>query len=124
MATLTLKQQDKELGTYDLNKGRSLTIGRKDVNDVVASHITVSGEHAKIDSMSEGYLLSDLRSKNGTTVNGRKIESSCWLTDGDLIGIGTYTLFFSVSGDDEAFGFGEENTHDATAVLDLDDLMK
>ena len=124
MATLVLKLEGKELGAYGLQEGKSLSVGRKEGNDVVISHITVSGNHAKIDALSEGYLLSDLRSKNGTKVNGSRIGSSCWLVDGDEIGIGTHVLVFSVSGDEEAFGFKEERTHDATAVLDTDDLMK
>ena len=124
MATLTLKEKGLAKQAFPLEEGASLSIGRKDENDVVVLHITVSGKHAKIDALPEGYLLSDLRSKNGTKVNGRKIENSHWLADGDVIAVGAYELVFSVSGDEEAFRFGEEDTHDATAVLDMDDLMK
>lgn len=124
MATLKLKNKDQVLGSYTLDEGKSLTIGRKEDNDVVVQHITVSGKHAKIDALPEGYLLSDLRSKNGISVNGRKIENSCWLVDGDIIGVGTHRLEFTVNGGDEAFRFKADNTHDATAVLDMDDLMK
>ncbi|THB62918.1 MAG: FHA domain-containing protein [Desulfovibrio sp.] len=124
MAKLILKHNLQVIATHELVEGTTVNIGRKEGNDLMVEHLTVSGTHAKIDALNEGYLLSDLRSKNGTTVNGKRIEGSHWLADGDIIGIGTHTLTFSVSGDEEAFGIAEGSSHDATAVLDMDELMK
>lgn len=94
MPTLTLRFKDNLLGTYHLRKGSSLTIGRSDDNEVIIENLAVSGHHAKIDSVGDGFLLTDLKSKNGSYVN-KELISSHWLKAGDVIIIGKHTLHFS-----------------------------
>ena len=96
MPTLTLKFKDNSLGDYQIDKGQSLTIGRKDSNDIPIENLAVSGHHAKIDSVGDGYLLTDLQSKNGSFVN-KQLVASHWLKAGDTIVIGKHTLVFSYS---------------------------
>ena len=44
------------------------------------------------------YWLSDSGSKNGTTLNGRRVEQATRLSDGDVLGVGaTFVLFRSAS---------------------------
>ncbi len=66
MPTLTLKFKDNKLGEYPIEQGRSLTIGRKESNDISIENLAVSGHHAKVDAVGEEYLVTDLKSKNGS----------------------------------------------------------
>jgi pSer/pThr/pTyr-binding forkhead associated (FHA) protein len=93
MPTLTLELKNKSLGEYQLQKGVSLTIGRRNTNDVVIEDPAVSGHHAKIDSLDDRFVLIDLQSKNGSFVNEQLINSH-WLKHEDMITIGGYTLVF------------------------------
>lgn len=94
MPTLTLKFEQNSIREYTLEKGKTLTIGRRNTNDVVIENLGVSGYHAKIDSLGEKFLLTDLKSKNGTFVN-EKLVTSHWLKHGDVITIGKHTLLFA-----------------------------
>ena len=84
MPTLTLTFKDNTIATYRIEEGQSITIGRKESNNVPIENLAVSGHHAKIDSVGEGYLMTDLQSKNGSFVN-KELVSSHWLKDGDNI---------------------------------------
>jgi pSer/pThr/pTyr-binding forkhead associated (FHA) protein len=94
MPILTLRFKDSAIGEYQLQKGLSLTIGRRTNNDVVIENLAVSGHHAKIDSVGDEFVLIDLQSKNGSFVN-EKIVSTHWLNDGDIISIGKHSLTFN-----------------------------
>jgi S1-C subfamily serine protease len=50
--------------------------------------LDVSSRHAAIMAKTEGYVLQDLGSKNGTYVNGQRVEGDRVLKDGDVIGFG------------------------------------
>lgn len=93
MPTITLKLKNKALGEYPLQKGASLTIGRRATNNLVIEGRSVSGHHAKIDSLQDRFVLTDLQSRNGTFVNEQLIHSH-WLAHEDVITIGEYSLVF------------------------------
>ena len=101
MPTLTLKLKSKQLGEYTLQKGVSLKIGRQKKNDLVIQDMAVSGHHAKIDSVGDGFVFVDLQSKNGSFVN-EQLTNSHWLADGDIINIGEHSLVFSYSNGERA----------------------
>ena len=71
---------------------REVTIGRREDNGVVIEEGYVSGHHARIFQRNDNYVLEDLKSTNGTVVNGEKIENKVYVRSGDKIKIGT-TLF-------------------------------
>jgi len=117
MPVLILKFKDTKINEYRLQAGGNLTIGRRDANNVVIENLAVSGFHAKIDSIDKGFMLTDLKSKNGTFVNGQLVASH-WLGHGDTINIGKHTLVFT-------YEEGEERTTssgnmDKTMVMDTD----
>ena len=118
MPILTLTFKDNTIGTYRLEKGKSLTIGRKDSNDIPIENLAVSGHHAKIDAVGDGYLLTDLQSKNGSFVNKELVQSH-WLKEGDSILIGKHTLIFAY-GEDEEKPDAAAGTMDQTMVMDTD----
>ncbi len=67
---------------------REITIGRVNGNDVVLPHDSVSRRHARIVVKDERFILVDLKSTNGTFVNGGRLTSPRVLRDGDRIWIG------------------------------------
>jgi adenylate cyclase len=71
----------------------SLTIGRHPGNDLVLTSPDVSGRHARVRRSSGGYLLEDLGSANGTTVNGRPTGQGA-LQHGDEIRVGPCVFVF------------------------------
>ncbi len=110
MPTLTLTFKENTIATYRIEEGQAITIGRKESNNVPIENLAVSGHHAKIDSVGEGFLLTDLQSKNGSFVN-RELVSSHWLKDGDNILIGKHTLIFT-------YDEGEKKPDEAAASMD------
>jgi pSer/pThr/pTyr-binding forkhead associated (FHA) protein len=96
MAKLTLILKNKSLGEFRLKKGASLTIGRRETNDVVLEDPAVSGYHAKIDSLGDRFMLTDLQSRNGSFVN-EQLVTSHWLAHGDVINIGEHSLSFEIN---------------------------
>lgn len=76
----------------EISLGRErLRIGRRPYNDLVLDDLTVSGEHALIQTFPEACLIRDLDSRNGTHVNGYPV-AECRLAEGDCIDIGIYRL--------------------------------
>lgn len=117
MPVLTLKFKDTKINEYRMQEGGNLTIGRRDANNIVIENLAVSGFHAKIDSIDKGYLLTDLKSKNGTFVNGQLIASH-WLGHGDTVNIGKHTLVFTFEEGEERSDAG--GSMDKTMVMDTD----
>ncbi len=100
MPIITVKFKDTAIDNYQLQKGLSLTIGRRNNNDVVIDNLAVSGHHAKIDSVGDEFVLIDLQSKNGSFVN-ETIINTHWLKNGDVINIGKHSLAFNYTDDEQ-----------------------
>lgn len=64
-----------------------MIIGRGSDCDIVLPERAVSRVHARIERRSQGYLLIDMGSRNGTHVNGQEITQPYLLQDGDEIQI-------------------------------------
>ncbi|MCK4986783.1 MAG: FHA domain-containing protein, partial [Desulfobacterales bacterium] len=96
-----------------------MKIGRKTDNDVVIENLAVSGHHAKIDSVGDGFIFIDLKSKNGSFVN-KELVTSHWLHDGDTINIGKHSLAFSYF-DIEKQRTEEPSEMDKTMVIDTNE---
>lgn len=75
-----------------------IAIGRDTVSDILINEIDVSRHHAAITQSYEGYLLEDLGSTNGTSVNGEKLSEPYFLQPGDVIRVGEkVSLTFEVT---------------------------
>uniref|UniRef100_A0A7C4RT22 FHA domain-containing protein n=1 Tax=Desulfatirhabdium butyrativorans TaxID=340467 RepID=A0A7C4RT22_9BACT len=93
MPVLILIHDNKPLKLYELAQGNITTIGRMVDNDICIVSPVVSKYHAKVDAVGDAYILTDLKSRNGTYVNDRRIESK-FLEHNDKILIGTHLLLF------------------------------
>lgn len=76
-----------------------LLIGRDETCDIVIPERQVSRHHARIARTTQGTLLEDLLSKNGTHVNGVLITGPTILQDGDIIQIALAQIFYYLSSD-------------------------
>ena len=73
----------------------AILIGRDETNHVRLESLYISRSHAKITCIGgERCLLTDLRSTNGTTLNGREVPygKNPVLGNGDVIGVADYAL--------------------------------
>lgn len=81
---------------FVLADGGPTTIGALDENQIVIADECVSRRHCVIEPVSDGFLLRDLDSRNGTFLNGTRIKEA-YLAPGDRIRIGATVLKFGVS---------------------------
>ncbi|OGO14464.1 MAG: hypothetical protein A2Y93_14380 [Chloroflexi bacterium RBG_13_68_17] len=62
-------------------------IGRGTECDLTVADRQVSRRHARVRKTPEGFVLEDLGSKNGTHLNGTRLERPTMLQDGDVVQI-------------------------------------
>lgn len=77
----------------------ALVIGRDGSCEIVVQDRQVSRYHSRLMPSSDGVILEDLDSKNGTYVNGQRITESMVMQDGDLIQIALAQHFVYLSSD-------------------------
>src|SRR5574340_385709 len=78
---------------------QELVIGRDDTCQVIIQDRQVSRFHARLSVTPDGISLEDLASKNGTFVNGTRLEDPAVLQDGDVIQISMIQSFVYLSSD-------------------------
>ena len=69
-----------------------VTIGRVQGNDIVLPKGNVSKRHARIVLKDGKFIIVDLKSTNGTYVNGRKITSPLVVKENDKIYVGDFIV--------------------------------
>lgn len=94
VSRLILIEKDRPETSFPLTKDTA-TLGRHRNNDIVISDPKVSSFHARVDRSSDGHALLDLKSRNGSYVNGKRVEAQM-LTSGDEIRVGTARLMYKV----------------------------
>jgi adenylate cyclase len=81
----------------DFRLGQRTTIGSDSMQcDVILSDRTVSGKHARVQREGKTFVLYDLASKNGTFLNGQRVQKMT-LNDDDEIRLGQTVLVFKVT---------------------------
>ncbi len=104
---------------YELDKPESI-MGRHPECDVILEVGAVSRQHAKIVRQGEAHMLEDLKSRNGTFLNGKLISEPTELVDGDMIRI--CDLEFSFHADDSsALDGGRLAEGSSLGILMVDD---
>jgi pSer/pThr/pTyr-binding forkhead associated (FHA) protein len=81
-----------------------LTIGRAPDNQLVLSDQQASSHHAEIRPDAQGFLLTDVNSRNGTFVNEQRLlpQTPRLLIPGDVIRIGETRLTYNAGSEDDA----------------------
>ena len=81
--------------------GQSKIIGRGSGSDIMISDNSLSRKHAAIHPTSNGYIVEDLGSSNGTFINNQRVTGSHLLRSGDSLRLGntvTFTVGFVGTG--------------------------
>lgn len=102
MATIQIIFNGEVLQERELAK-ETITIGRKNDNDIQLDNLAVSGHHAKILTVLNESFIEDMNSTNGTYLNGSLINKKP-LTHNDVIKVGKHEIKYinenAQSGDD------------------------
>jgi hypothetical protein len=103
-ANARLKGGRRHLSNYLVTRGKQQFVLDRDENllgrdpeaTVYIDHPSVSRRHARISIHSARAVLEDLKSRNGTFLDGRKVETPTDIRHGAIIGLGPITLTFVV----------------------------
>lgn len=90
---LSVMFEGKVIERHEFDKDR-VVIGRAKECELVIDNLGISRQHAEIIKEGGVHVLRDLKSNNGTFVNGRRVRVHN-LNDGEEIGIGKFTITFS-----------------------------
>ncbi|GAB4582038.1 MAG: hypothetical protein Fur0022_47900 [Anaerolineales bacterium] len=77
-------------------KKKIITIGRMADNDLVISEVRISRYHAQLRAVNGRYMLVDLQSTGGTSVNGEKVQK-VELFPGDVISFAGIPVIYGQS---------------------------
>ncbi len=100
------------------------TVGRRPEASLSISSPSVSRDHAELTVVDDGLLLRDLRSTNGTFVNGTRIYEPCTVYHGDLLQFGQ--MVFRVVQQSTESGpqtVKDDSCDRALALIQFDQLM-
>ena len=76
------------------------TAGRHPASDIFLDDVTVSRHHVEIERTTDGYVVRDTGSLNGTYVNQQRIGSDTALVHGDELQVGRFKLLFLTGSED------------------------
>ena len=72
------------------------TLGRSRQCDIVVDDPNVSRTHAELRPRGGSWVLTDLGSTNGSSVNGRRVDAPTVVKPGDEIELGTAAMRFEL----------------------------
>jgi len=90
--TLTLSGRTLERFEFPDDQDK-IRVGRSEDCEITIDNLGVSRYHAEVVKKDDFFVLRDLRSNNGTFVNGRRVDTHN-LNNGDEISIGKFTISF------------------------------
>ncbi len=126
MTTATLRVERGEKAPYDLDLGaEDFDIGRGPGNALHFRDPWLSRSHARISWLRERHYLEDLASRNGTYLNGSRLETRRALVHGDSIVLGDIELRYleSSSPPPPPPAGGSIFAGDSTVLLSTDELV-
>ncbi len=94
LARLTLQRSHEETQIFPLIE-QEYYIGRQPGTHIHLTDSGISSVHARIFRGPEGYVLEDLKSRNGTFINGTRIDRKV-LRERDSIQIGSTNLVYNI----------------------------
>jgi pSer/pThr/pTyr-binding forkhead associated (FHA) protein len=113
-ARLVMLTQPATGAEFVLPTDRSARLGRSDDVDCPINHRSVSREHAEIKREADQFVIEDLGSANGVTVNGRTVKRA-ELNSGDIIELGQ-VVFRYVGAGEHYFFDPREASHYAGGI--------
>ena len=98
-AYIVLRDGARWHDVYKLTPGFCLSVGRDSTNRIIIADDRCSRRHCELFFGPGGWRIRDLRSSNGTQVNGVAIEGQLVLEDGDVVRVGSTELLYTLSFD-------------------------
>lgn len=95
-ALVVLQGSESDIGTHVVLEG-PVTLGRDPLVEMPLQGTGISRRHCRVFPEDGGYVLEDLRSTNGTLLNGERIDGRIRLTPGDRIYLGACVIKFTHS---------------------------
>ena len=87
---------------FDIENER-IMIGRGQDTQLMFANVSVSRHHAQVEVRDGECFIQDLDSRNGTILNGERIENAVQLASGDEILIGKFSMIFMGDSKDDRF---------------------
>ncbi len=102
----------------------AFTLGRGTGADIVIPDYSMSRQHARITAEDDHWLFEDLGARNGTVVNGSRVDGRRPLAPGDVIRLGGTTIRVEFPGQPPRASSGELATSifRSVSTLNLDNL--
>lgn len=107
MPSLLILQGPDKGQRFKTVDGKPVLLGRASA-DLPLTDFTVSRRHAELKPTGRGWQLEDLRSANGTYINGKRLERPTRLKHGDQIRLGGTLLVWDASEDRPLSGTAAE----------------
>jgi len=104
MFAVLISEKNGPSRRLEFNKAE-VTIGRIQGNDIILPKGNVSKRHSRIVLKDERFVVVDLKSTNGTYVNGRRVTSPLVIKPGDKVYIGDFVLEIEMMGAVEGDSF-------------------
>lgn len=95
MFSIHIHDKDGEARRQTFDKFE-ITVGRVQGNDLQLPRGSVSKRHARFAYRDGRFVVTDLKSTNGTYVNGRRIAEPTRVSEGDSVHVGGYELRLSL----------------------------
>lgn len=90
---LVIRTNEGVAHSLELQPGHAYRVGRSAANDVTLKDMQVSSYHARLDPDRDEFIVRDLESRNGTSVNGERVKSRR-LRPGDRLRLGTTDVLY------------------------------
>ncbi len=97
--------------------GITVRIGRSSNNEIQLADGAVSRYHALLEWSKACFVVSDIKSSNGTFVNGNRVKAPVELVDGDVIRIGETIFSIRCAGAELAHSLGMKRPCPVCGVL-------
>ena len=91
--SIILLRDGKPVTEYRIEGDKNIVLGRSSAADIHVRDAKLSRRHCQVRATSEGGVICDLGSKNGTFVNGARVTEA-HLRDGDRVQIGLTRFLF------------------------------
>ncbi len=107
---------------FELANSRAL-IGRSDLSDMLIDSEFVSRQHALLIRDGNAVIIIDLRSRNGTFVNSRRVSSKV-LRDSDIIMIGDHRIKLIYASCNESLNIDDLDIIDTATMKTIEDARR
>lgn len=123
MAKLIVVFRNKIIQEVKLAK-ETVRIGRDPDNEIHIENPGVSRFHAEVYRQGYPFYLEDMKSTNGTMVNGSMVDWKVALSDGDRISVGKHDLIFQLEASDYREGSTKKLDYGETVCIRPGDRKK